>query len=70
MNLATLRLLGFDLSSHVSFTKQFHVACSECDALVINGHPSHENRCPNAKHECAGCNTIIPTTQRYCADCV
>jgi hypothetical protein len=70
MNLDTLRLLGFDLSSHVPFTNQFLVACSECDSLVINGRPSHENRCPNAKHERAGCNTVMSTTQRYCADCV
>lgn len=42
-----LRGLGFD-DSHVDlFTRGATVACSQCEALVINGHPCHEKGCPN-----------------------
>jgi hypothetical protein len=69
MNLSTLRALGFDRAEHVPFTKQYSVRCSQCDALAINGVPTHERGCPNAVHECHGCNTLIPMNQRYCEDC-
>lgn len=69
MNIATLRLMGFDLAKHIPFTKRFHVGCSSCQALSINGHPTHETGCPNARHECRGCNQLIPVNQRYCGDC-
>lgn len=69
MGLAQIRALGFDLSTHVAFTKNFRVACSCCEALVINGCPTHETGCSQAVHECNGCNTLIPIKQRYCADC-
>lgn len=69
MNLPNLRLLGFDLSEHVPFTMQYKVRCSSCEALAINGTPTHETGCPSAMHECNGCNEIIPAKQKYCASC-
>lgn len=69
MNLTTLRLMGFDRSRHIPFTRQFSVKCSQCEALSINGTPTHETGCPQAMHECAGCNEIIPLRQKYCEEC-
>lgn len=69
MNLSLLRALGFDQSAHVPFTKRYRVKCSQCEALAINGVPTHEQGCPNAVHECQGCNELISMRQRYCADC-
>lgn len=46
------------------------VKCSSCAALVINGTATHETGCPNAVHECSGCDTLIPTRQKYCQDCM
>lgn len=69
MNLPELRALGFERSSHIPFTSQYRVRCDACEALVINGTPTHETGCPNAKHECRGCNALIPVRQRYCEDC-
>lgn len=70
MDLLTLRALGFDRSSHVPFTKQFKVRCSNCEALVINGIPTHETGCRSATRECNGCSNRIPLNQRYCAECL
>ena len=70
MTLQTLIALGFDRSSHVAFTKQFKVRCSQCEALVINNVPCHETGCPNARHECKGCNEFIPLRHTYCANCM
>ena len=61
--------LGFDQSKRVPFTKQYRIRCSCCEALVINNTPTHERGCPNAMHECDGCNTIIPQGAKYCTDC-
>lgn len=69
MNIQQLRALGFDLSAHVPFTKTYKVACSQCEALAINGHACHEVGCPNWKHECAGCCTLLPRNQKYCEEC-
>lgn len=69
MNLSTLRSLGFDESRHLPFTRTFRVRCGQCDALVINGHPTHEPGCPNAVHECRGCNALVPINVRYCEEC-
>ncbi len=62
--------LGFDRSSN-TFKRPnlISIACSQCQALVINGTPTHEHHCQNATHECQGCNAQIPTNQRYCEDC-
>lgn len=51
MNLATLRTLGFDLAVHLPFTRQYRVRCSQCEALCINGVPTHETGCPNIPHD-------------------
>lgn len=49
--------------------KAVRVRCGGCEALVINGIATHERGCPNARHECRGCNELIPMNQRYCQDC-
>lgn len=70
MKLETLHALGFDASAHTFGRKNLlSVACSQCDALVINGTPTHEHGCPHAMHECNGCNELIPMNQRYCESC-
>ena len=61
--LTQLRALGFDNSTTA------RVECSQCSAMVINGVPCHERACPNAMHECHGCNELIPARVRYCEDC-
>jgi hypothetical protein len=45
--LERLHAMGFDRSEPVPFTRTFHVRCSRCAALVINGFPVHERGCPN-----------------------
>lgn len=67
--LANLRALGFEVSAHIPFTRQYKVRCSSCEALVISGVPCHETGCPDAKHECNGCWTLIPVRHKYCEDC-
>lgn len=68
--LAYLRdTLGFDLTKNVPFTKQYRLGCSSCQALAVNGVPTHEHGCPQAVHECHGCNAMISMRQRYCEDC-
>jgi len=69
MNLQTLRHMGFEASQHIPFTRQYRVRCNSCEALVIMGTPTHETGCSEAKHECWGCNALIPANQRYCEDC-
>ena len=49
--LKRLREKGFDLSSHVPFTKHYNVRCSQCEAAVINGVPCHERGCLNEPKE-------------------
>lgn len=69
---AQLHARGFDLSHPVPFQRGATVACSQCEALCINGIPCHETGCPNATQECLGCDTIIPAQRhaRYCAECM
>ena len=64
-----LRARGFDASRHVPFTSTYRVACSNCEALVINGVAAHERGCPNQVHECRGCNSTVPRAGMYCEDC-
>jgi len=45
------------------------VSCDSCQAVRINTILTHETGCQNAKHECAGCNELIPANQKYCAEC-
>ena len=65
--------LGFDQSRAVRRgfheARQFKIACSQCAALVINGTATHEHGCPNATHECAGCNARVSMRVKYCEDC-
>ncbi len=68
MKLSQLRRLGFDKSEHIPFTDRFRVGCSQCEALCINGIPTHESRCGNQKYECKGCDTLIDHPG-YCQDC-
>lgn len=42
-----LRQLGFDLTCYNRGTGYYRVKCSQCNALVINGVPCHEQGCPN-----------------------
>jgi hypothetical protein len=60
---AALERQGFNVDRYPS------VSCDACAALVINGVPCHETGCPNAMHECNGCNALIPIRRRYCDDC-
>lgn len=60
---------GFDLS-HVNETgESVTVRCSQCEALVINGTPTHETGCLNETHECQECDAWIPLRRRLCEDC-
>lgn len=68
MSLDILRFKGFDESKHVPFTKQYRVKCSACNALVINGTPTHEHGCPNKPSECRECGCMIPAGER--CDCL
>ncbi len=43
--------LGFDNATNVLFTSSYRIRCSQCEALVINGVPAHERRCPNTPRE-------------------
>jgi len=48
---ASLRAQGFDLSEAVPFEARWRVRCSGCEALVINGTPTHERGCPNTPRD-------------------
>ena len=70
MTLDKLQALGFDASAHAfGRVNLLSVACSQCQALVINGTATHERGCRNAMRECNGCSAFIPARQRYCEDC-
>ena len=62
--------LGFDKSHEGKPGEGITVGCSQCEALCINGVPTHETGCPNATKECKGCDERIPARGRnYCASC-
>jgi hypothetical protein len=46
--LAQLRQQGFDRSYAIPFKCEWKARCSQCEALCINGIPTHEHGCPNA----------------------
>jgi len=46
---AQLRRQGFDTSYVDRGSGYIRVGCSQCEALVISRHPTHEIGCPNAK---------------------
>jgi hypothetical protein len=45
----SLRARGFDKSRHIPGTRRWHVGCSQCQAMTINGIPVHERGCPNER---------------------
>lgn len=65
--LASLKARGFDKSRRSG--KHYRIACSQCEALAINGVATHEHGCPNATHECKGCNALVSVRVTYCSDC-
>ena len=42
-----LKEQGFDDSTYDCGDRTYRVRCSQCEALVINGVPTHERGCPN-----------------------
>lgn len=60
---------GFDNSRESENGESIRIKCSQCEALVINGIPTHEHGCPNQMGECRGCGNIVPRNVRYCEDC-
>jgi hypothetical protein len=62
----SLESRGFDAISDGRFARP---KCSACEVAVINGVACHETGCPNARHECKGCNALVPMRQTYCDDC-
>ena len=50
---ADLKARGFDRS--VRSRPGVTVQCSQCEALVINGHATHERGCPNVVPTCREC---------------
>ena len=59
----SLERRGFNVSRYP------RVSCDQCEVVCINGIACHETRCPNARHECNGCNNLVPINVRYCEDC-
>lgn len=49
MKTATLVAMGFDQAEYNRSAKCWRVRCSQCEVLVINGHPTHETGCPNER---------------------
>jgi hypothetical protein len=47
---AILKAKGFDESKYDG-NGHWRVRCSQCEALVINGIPTHERGCPNEVRE-------------------
>lgn len=60
----------FMATIHGFAVKGGRVSCDSCQAAQINGIYCHESGCPNAVHECAGCNTLIPVNAKYCPECL
>ena len=46
-----LRSQGFDLSEYRPTTQTLDVRCSQCEALVINGMPTHEAGCIHIQYD-------------------
>lgn len=53
---ARLRDEGFDQSWYNPRDQTWKVRCSQCEAVVINGHPCHERGCPNEKRKEGVCH--------------
>jgi hypothetical protein len=67
--LATLAAEGFDRCEVNEDSGGVTVRCSQCDALVLCGVACHETGCPNASHECRGCNARLTGRREWCDDC-
>jgi hypothetical protein len=67
MKLRELKKIGFD-GSYRTGNGSYKVSCYQCEALVINGVPTHETGCPNQTYECKGCWNRIDYPG-YCQDC-
>ena len=68
--LAQYKALGFELATYIAFSQGgYRIQCSRCDAVTVNNVPVHERGCQNERHECAGCNALLPMQQKYCKDC-
>ena len=70
LQLQELEARGFDASA-LTDEGSVRVACTRCEALVINGVACHETNCVNRMRECSGCNNLIPALRfrRFCDDC-
>lgn len=68
LRIESLKAHGFD-ESYIIRGGLIRTKCSRCAATVINGMAAHETGCTNARHECRGCNNLIPVNQVYCGDC-
>lgn len=66
-----IEALGFDRTTYDGDAGAIRVACSKCEALVINGVPCHERGCVNATRECRGCTNRIPALRfrQFCEEC-
>ena len=51
------------------FSKAVTVRCSQCDALVICGVPTHERGCPNTPVACLECGTVHSSRAEAAACC-
>lgn len=40
-------------------TTGLRIGCSQCQAVAINGVPTHEAGCRNRTYECAGCEEWV-----------
>lgn len=66
---ASLKARGFDQSRAIPFQRGAAVACSQCEALVINGVACHERGCPNQPGECQECGGLTEHGRRLCESC-
>jgi hypothetical protein len=57
---AEMHRRGFDLTHAVPFERGVRLRCSQCEALSINGIPTHERGCPNVVPVCRECGNLDP----------
>lgn len=69
MTLDELHQHGFD-ASRLKHPMDLRIApeCSMCEAIVINGVPTHEHGCPNTPYHCRECGSLHPSRQ-LAAEC-
>jgi hypothetical protein len=63
---------GFDQSRQIGVAPNtFRIGCSQCEALSINGIPTHETGCSNQvkRYYCKGCGIEIGGNWMYCEEC-